>query len=82
MDDNYPDDMFFWDTWAPLGATSTRLTWAPQEVFESTVLPELRAADPSEPSPLVVPYCTVGFRSGLVCERSFGTAWPAKCTQR
>ncbi|CAE7200726.1 unnamed protein product, partial [Symbiodinium necroappetens] len=33
-----------------------------KEHFESQLLPGLRAADPQ---PLVVPYCTVGYRSGV-----------------
>ena len=64
MDDNCPD-LFFASWWASNLVTQPTWLTNPQEVFESTVLPELRAADPSEPSPLVVPYCTVGFRSGL-----------------
>ncbi|CAK9092473.1 Pentatricopeptide repeat-containing protein [Durusdinium trenchii] len=36
-----------------------------KEYFESDLLPKLLASDPSDKAPLVVPYCTVGFRSGV-----------------
>lgn len=36
-----------------------------KEVFESEVLPQLKASEAAEAAPLVVPYCTVGYRSGI-----------------
>merc|ERR1719491_1589680 len=37
-----------------------------REVFEEEVLPTLK--DEKATSPLIVPYCTVGYRSGLYCK--------------
>merc|ERR1719469_909914 len=37
-----------------------------REVFEEEVLPTLK--EEKATSPLIVPYCTVGYRSGLYCK--------------